>query len=222
MSLFSRFFRKAPTPSVPVPPPLSQEGPSEDARGVPTRQSVPDRSRAAASDEETLKVAIDGHDGPTIARLVIEGASTKVRQMAAHAVDDPVVLRQLIRDARGGKDKSVYKILTSKRDVLLEQERKLEQLHAEIGAVGAAIERHSQRTFDPLFTATLEQLETRWKGVAADAGPGVGQKVQEAIDRAREVIAQHLRQIAAPRRRAPLVGHHTQRLSVPRKFQDRQ
>ena len=196
MSLFSRFFRKAPTPPVPVPPPLSQEGPSEDAR-VPTRQSVPDRSRAAASDEEALKAAIDGHDGPTIARLVIEGTSTKVRQMAAHAVDDPVMLRQLIRDARGGKDKSVYKILTSKRDVLLEQERKLEQLHAEIGAVSAAIERHSQRTYDPLFTASLEQLETRWKVVAADADPGAGQKVQEAIDRAREVIAQHLRQIAA-------------------------
>ena len=196
MSLFSRFFRKAPTPSVPVPPPLSQERPSEDAR-LPTRQSVPDRSRAAASDEETLKAAIDGHDGPTIARLVIEGTSTKVRQMAAHAVDDPVMLRQLIRDARGGRDKSVYKILTSKRDALLEEERKLEQLHAEIGAVSAAIERHSQRTYDPLFTAALEQLETRWKAVAADADPGVAQKVQQAIDRAREVIAQHLRQIAA-------------------------
>jgi hypothetical protein len=158
---------------------------------------VPDRSRVAASEEETLKAAIDGHDGATIARLVIEGASTKVRQMAARAIEDPVMLRQLIRDARGGNDKSVYKILTSKRDVLLEQERKLEQLQAEISAVSAALERHSQRTFDPLFTPTLEQLENRWKVVAADADPGVGQKVQQAIDRAREVIAQHLRQIAA-------------------------
>jgi hypothetical protein len=117
--------------------------------------------------------------------------------MAARAVEDPVMLRQLIRDVRGGNDKSVYKILTSKRDVLLEQERKLEQLQAEIGAASAALERHSHRTYDPLFTPTLEQLESRWKGVAADADPDVGQKVQQAIDRAREVIAQHLRQIAA-------------------------
>ena len=196
MSLFSRLFRKAPSPSLPVPPRSSQERISADA-DVLSGQRMPDRSRVAASEEETLKAAIDGHDGPTIARLVIEGTSTKVRQMAARVVEDPVMLRQLIRDVRGGNDKSVYKILTSKRDVLLEQERKLEQLQAEIGAASAALERHSHRTYDPLFMPTLEQLENRWKGVAADADPDVGQKVQQAIDRAREVIAQHLRQIAA-------------------------
>src|SRR5579862_1722434 len=183
MSLFSRFFRKAPPPSLPVPPPSSQERLSEEA--ALSGQSVPDRSRAraAANEEETLKAAIDGHDEPTIARLVIEGTSTKVRQMAAHAIEDPVMLRQLIRDARGGNDKSVYKILMSKRETLLEQERKLEHLHAEIGAVSAALERHSQRAYDPLFTPTLEQLESRWKGVAAQADPAAGQKVQQAIDR---------------------------------------
>jgi hypothetical protein len=149
----------------------------------------------AATEEETLKAAIDAHDGPTVARLVIEGTSTKVRQLAARAIEDPEVLRQLIRDARGGKDKSVYKILTSKRDVLLEKARKVEQLQAEINGAQAAIERHSQRPYDPLFTPTLEQMENRWKAVAADADPDVSQKVQQSIDRAREVIAQHLRQV---------------------------
>jgi hypothetical protein len=196
MSLFSRFFRKAPPPS-PVPPSLSQERLSEKADTAASRQSVPDRAQAVATEEETLKAAIDGHDEPTIARLVIEGTSTRIRQMAARSIEDPATLRQLIRDARGGNDKSVYKILTSKRDVLLEQERKLEQLQAEITAVATAIERHSQRAYDALFTPTLEQLENRWKGVAQDADPGVGQKVQQSIDRAREVIAQHLRHIAA-------------------------
>jgi hypothetical protein len=197
MSLFSRFFRKAPSPSVPVPPSLPQERPFQDADTALSGQSASDRARVAAAEEETLKAAIDVHDGPTIARLVIEGSSTKVRQTAARAVEDPVMLRQLIRDVRGGNDKSVYKILTAKRDVLLEQERKVEQLQAEIGAVTAAIERHSQRSYDPLFTPTLEQLENRWKVVAADADPGIQQKAQQSIDRAREVIAQHLRQIAA-------------------------
>jgi hypothetical protein len=197
MSLFSRFFRKAPPTSPPVPPSVSQDRLSENGDTAPARQKLPDRTQVAASEEETLKAAIDGHDGPTIARLVIEGTSTRVRQMAARAVEDPATLRQLIRDARGGKDKSVYKILTSKRDVVLEQERKLEQLQAEIGAVTAALERHSQRPYDPLFTPTLEQLEHRWKVVAAEADTGVRQRAQQTIDRAREVIAQHLRQIAA-------------------------
>jgi hypothetical protein len=131
-----------------------------------------------------------------VARLVVEGSSTKVRQMAAQAVEDPAVLRQLIRDVRGGNDKSVYRILTSKRDALLEQERKIEALRAEINAVAAAIERHSRRPHDPLYGSTLEQLETRWKAVAADAEPNVQLAVQQSIDRSREVIAQHLRQIA--------------------------
>jgi hypothetical protein len=196
MSLFSRFFRKAPPPSPPVPSSPAQERPSA-AGTAPSGQGLPDRLQAAAAEEETLKAAIEGRDGPTIARLVIEGTSTKVRQMAARAIDDPAMLRQLIRDARGGKDKSVYKILTSKRDVLLEQERKLEQLQGEINAVTAALERHSQRPYDPLFTPTLEQLENRWKVVSAEAGADISHRVQESIDRAREVIAQHLRQIAA-------------------------
>jgi hypothetical protein len=200
MSLFSRFFRKAPPSSPPVPSSVSQDRLSESADAAPSRQArarAADRTQVAASEEETLKAALDSHDGPTVARLVIEGTSTKVRQMAARAIEDSATLRQLIRDARGGKDKSVYKILTSKRDVLLEQERKLEQLQAEIGAVAAALERHSHRPYDPLFTPTLEQLENRWKGVAAEADMGVRQTAQQSIDRAREVIAQHLRQIAA-------------------------
>jgi hypothetical protein len=192
MSLFSRFFRKAPPASAPEKP-----KPREKADVAPPVPIVPDRAVVAARDEEALQAAIGGNDAETIARLVIEASSTKVRQLAAQAVEDPATLRRLIRDARGGKDKSVYKILTSKRDALLVQERKVEQLHAEISSISAALERHSHRPHDPLFGPALEQLESRWNTVAADAEPDVREKVQQAIDRSREVIAQHLREIAA-------------------------
>ncbi|MDB6047100.1 MAG: hypothetical protein JWM63_5651 [Gammaproteobacteria bacterium] len=188
MSLFSRFFRKAPPPS-----PAPEASPEPDT--VRPEQSVPDRALMAAREEETLKAAIDGHDAQTVARLVVGGTSTKVRQLAAQAIEDPIQLRQLIKAVRGGNDKSVYKILARKRDVLLTQARELEQLQAEIGAVSTALERHSHRPYDPLFTPTLEQLQNRWKALAADADPEILQKVQHAIDRSREVIAQHIRQI---------------------------
>jgi hypothetical protein len=209
MSLFSRFFRKAPPPSS-VP-----EEPPENADTVRPEQSIPDRALMAAREEETLKAAIDGHDAQTIARLVVEGRSTKVRQLAAQVIEDPVQLRQLIKEVRGGNDKSVYRILARKRDALLTQVRKLEQLQAEISAVSAAIERHSQRPYDPLFAPTLEQLENRWKALAADAEPDVVEKVQHAIDRSREVIAQHLRQIeveASRERAAANAAAEAQRL----------
>jgi Domain of Unknown Function (DUF349) len=190
MSLFSRFFRKAPLRS------SAPEKLPENAAAADPGPSVPDHAFVAAREEEALRAAVDDHDAETIARLVVEGTSTKVRQLAAQAIEDPVRLRQLIRDVRGGNDKSVYKILTSKRDALLAQARRLEQLQAEISAVAAAIERHSHRPHDQQFSSTLQQLENRWRAVAANADPDVVQKIQQAIDRSREVIAQHLRQIA--------------------------
>ncbi|WP_129779826.1 DUF349 domain-containing protein [Peristeroidobacter soli] len=189
MSLFSRF-RKPPSPSVPVKPP-------ETVAPKAPEPLAPEAALASAQEEQSLQAAIAAGDTQAIARLVIDGASTKIRQLAAEAIDDPAQIRQLIRDARGGKDKSVYKILTHKRDLLLAQEREVEHLHAEVAAAAAAIEKHSHRAFDPMFTPTLEQLESRWQAVAEHAAPDIAEKARQAIDRARETIAQHLRQIAA-------------------------
>jgi len=201
MSLLSRFFGKAPLP-VSDPPSSSRaeppQGPDEyRAKEGQAQSRVPDRSLAGAAEEQVLHTALEQRDIPAIAKLVTAGASTKIRQQAAHAIEDPDVLRQLIRDVRGGNDKSVYKILTAKRDALLQETRKLEQLRAEISAVASALERHRQRAHDPLYGPTLEQLETRWRAVAAEAPAEIGQKVQQDIDCSREVIAAHLRTVAA-------------------------
>ena len=128
---------------------------------------------------------------------MIEGTSTKVRQAAAQAIEDPAQLRQLIRDVRGGSDKSVYRILTQKRDVLVAQARQQEQLQAEISAALAALERHSHRAHDALYAPTLESLESRWKAVASQVPPESTAKAQEAIDHSRDVIAQHRREVEA-------------------------
>jgi hypothetical protein len=191
MSLFSRLFGKAPPPSLPP------EKPSENFEPPRPAPNVADRALVAAKEEAELQAAIAARDAGTVGRLVLEGTSTKIRQQAAQAIEDLAQLRQLIKDVRGGNDKSVYKILTGKRDALLTQARQHELLQAEIAAASAAVERHSHRPYDPLFTPTLEQLQARWNAVGADAAPEIQQKVQDAIDRSREVIAQHLRQIAA-------------------------
>jgi hypothetical protein len=184
MSLFSRLFRKAPSLS-PVPAP------------APPKPSAAIRALAATAEEKALQQAIDARDVQAVARLVVAGTSTKVRQAAAEAIEDPDVLRQLIRDVRGGNDKSVYKVLTSKRDVLLEQARKLAQLQAEIHVVSSALERHSQRSFDALSSPRLDEFESRWEAVAAQADPELRDRVQQWIDRSRETIAEPLRQVAA-------------------------
>lgn len=144
-----------------------------------------------------MRAAIDARDVQAVARLVVAGTSTKVRQAAADAIEDPDVLRQLIRDVRGGNDKNVYKVLTSKRDALLEQARELEQLRARIDEAAGALERHSQRPYDALFSQRLDQFESRWKAVAEQADPELRGRAQQWVDRSRETVAGHLSQIAA-------------------------
>lgn len=197
MSLFSRLFGKAPPVVAPPGKPFERlDGPvAEPDRSMSQPQAV-ERAAVAAKEEEQLKAAIDAQDVPAIARFVTHGSSTKVRQQAAHAIEDPAQLRQLIKEVRGGNDKTVYKILTQKRDAGLAQTRQAEQRRAEVEAAAAALERHSHRHYDAVFTPTLDQLQIRWQAVAEHAGPELREKVQAAIDRAREVIAQHLRQIA--------------------------
>src|SRR6185503_3909159 len=68
-------------------------------------------------------------------------------------------------------------------------------LQTEMSAVSAALERHSRRGYDALYAPTLEQLENRWKTIASEAGPPLAAEVQEAIDRSRDVIAQHRREL---------------------------
>ena len=196
MSFFSRWFRKAPPPA-----------PSKPAeKALPTPSAV-DRALAAAAEENTLQSAIEARDGQAVARLVLAGTSSKIRQAAAHAVEDPDVLRQLIRDVRGGNDKGVYKILTSKRDALLEQTRKLEELQAEIKAVSSALERHSRRPYDDAYGPTLDHYERDWEAVAAHADPELRGSVQQWIARSREAVAEHQRQLQAQASQEQAAAH---------------
>ncbi len=189
MSLFSRFFRKVPSPA-PAP------APSQQASKALPKTSAADRALTDDAERKALQSAVEAGDAQAVARLVVAGSSTKIRQAAASAIQDPDVLRQLIRDVRGGKDNNVYKILTAKRDALLEQARQLEQVQAAIRDTAAALERHSQRPYDALYSPRLEQYEISWNEVAAQADPELGGKVQQWIDRSRHTVSEHHRQLA--------------------------
>ncbi|NGY05757.1 DUF349 domain-containing protein [Solimonas terrae] len=173
-----------------------QPASSNAAEPAPPRPSAAHRALASFAEEKALRSAIEARDVQAIAGLVVAGTSTTLRQAAANAIDDPDVLRQLIRDVRGGNDKHVYKILTNKRDVLLEQARKLEQLQAEIDRAANALERHSQRTYDATYSPRLERFERDWNAVAAAADPELREKARLWIANSRETVAEHERQLA--------------------------
>jgi hypothetical protein len=151
---------------------------------------------ALCKDPRCVSSALASIDDPMqVAQLVVDGPSSRLRQLAAAAVEDPAQLRQLLKQVRG-KDKNVYKILKQKCDALNAEDQKAAEVANAVSALCASLERHSHRIYDALYTAAFEQLNTRWRSLATQPAANVEQRAKQAIDRCQEVIAAHLRQVA--------------------------
>ena len=191
MSFLSKLFGRkskpvlAAAPTPPPPPPMAPK---------------PDRSAEIAAEETRLNEALSAQQEATLCEMVVSGISTKVRQRAAEAVTSPDRIRELIRLSRG-KDNAVYKILTAKRDVLLEVERAATALQAELDAVAAGIARHARLPFDAIFEATLHEQERRWQSLAAQASDAMRHSVEQDLTKARAVVTNHHAAIAAEQAR---------------------
>lgn len=193
MTLLSRLFKKTPP---------AADGPAVSQPAAPTE--APPRLDSAArvrEEEASVAQAIAAGDMDAVGRWVMEGSSTRVRQAAARAITNPDQLRELIRATRGGKDKSVYRILTARRDELLAAERAAQQRQAEVESAAAGIARHCERPCDASSATTLALLEARWQAVASHATPELQGEVAQQISRAREAIEQHRRTVAAEEER---------------------
>jgi hypothetical protein len=188
MSLFSRLFGKS-RPAQ-VAPQASQ--PAKPVESPPRA----DPAVKAREEEAAVSKAIDAGDQAAVSKWAIEGSTTRIRQLAAHAVTDPDQLRDLIRATRG-KDKNVYRILTARRDSLLAEERSAQQRQAEIDAAATALARHSERPCDAQYAGALARLEAKWQSLAPHARAEVQQEVERHIARAHEVIELHRRAVEA-------------------------
>ena len=166
---------------------------------------------ALCKDTSRLAQALASIDDPMqVAQLVVESPSSRLRQLAAEVVEDHAQLRQLLKQVRS-KDKSVYKILKRKCDALNAEDRKAAEIASEVSALCASLERHSYRIYDALYTSAFEQLNTRWRSLTTQPAANIEQRAKQAIDRCREVIGVHLRQVAqqAAQHAAQQAAHDT-------------
>jgi len=193
MSLITRIFGTTPPPAPePAAPPQAARAES------PPR---PDPAVRVKEEEATLAQVLAAGDMAAVGRWVLEGSSTRVRQQAAQAITDPGQLRELIRATRGGNDKNVYRILTTKRDELLAASRHEQELKAELEAASGALARHAERPHDALFTGTLARLEAQWREVESHATDDLRREVARHIERARETIERHRQAVEAEQER---------------------
>ena len=126
-----------------------------------------------------------------ITRLVVEGSSIRLRQLAAERVDNRDELNQLLKRLQG-KDKSVYRILKDKRDALRAEAHKASQVEQDIRTIYTSLEALLSRPYDALFAPALEHFVARWQGLEKQAQPWARERVAAAIDRCRAELAAHL------------------------------
>jgi hypothetical protein len=130
-----------------------------------------------------------------LALLAVEGPTTRVRQAAAAAIDDPALWYDLLSRLRG-RDKAAYKLIKQRTDALLAEQRSLEQAALEADALCASIEQHSTRAHDALYEATLSILTARWQALPGTLDAGVRERALKALERCLENIAAHDRELA--------------------------
>jgi len=183
MSLLSRLLGKSPS-AADAPAVTNPQAPVES----PPR---PDPEARAREEEAIVSQAIAAGDMAAVGQWVLEGSSTRIRQLAARHVTDPDQLRELIRATRHGNDKNVHRILTTTRDEQLAEARRTQQQQAELDAAAAAVARHAGRPWDNSYAATLVQLEAKWRAVESHATADLQREVAQQLERAREAIEQH-------------------------------
>jgi hypothetical protein len=145
--------------------------------------------------DHLAQVLLSIDDPQRMASLVVEGSSSRLRQLAAQSIEDPAELTRLLRQVRG-KDKSVYKIIKQKCDALRAEEQRIAQIASDVAALCASLERHSHRFYDALYATSFKLFYEQWQTLESQAAPDIKDRALLAIDRCRDVIAGHVQQLA--------------------------
>src|SRR5690606_28900563 len=78
-------------------------------------------------------------------------------------------------------------------DALNAEAKRAEEAREHMRSIADAIERHSYKPFDGAYVATIDHLEREWRALDVPIPEELRTRVESAIDRAREVIAEHIR-----------------------------
>jgi uncharacterized protein DUF349 len=189
-------------------------GVTSDSAPQPRPSVVEQRAAQArfAQLVDTGTVDLNSFPVEALALLVVDGSTSRLRQLAAESVQDPAQLRELLRQVRT-KDKNVFKILKQKLDALNAKDREAAAIVEEINSICNALERHSHRVFDPLYTGVFEHHHHRWLNLTTPANPKQIRVANEAIAHCQGVIAEHALQVSrqAEQQAAQIAAREAQR-----------
>ena len=167
----------------------------ETLRAAPLNLSALLSVAGYSSDPEKLPRTLAPIDAAERRALVLGGPSSRIRQLAAQSVSDPVELRQLLKQLQG-KDKNVYKIIREKCDTLNAEEQAIEKARSDAVRACESLERHAHRIYEAVYEPTLRHFHSRWQAVETHATPDVRERAARAVERCEEIVAEHHQGIA--------------------------
>ena len=168
----------------------------ETLRAPPVNVSALLAVAGYSSDPERLPRILASIDVAERRALVLDGPSSRIRQLAAQSVSDPVELRQLLKQLLHGKDKNVYRIIREKCDALNAEEQTLEKARSDAIRACESLERHAHRTYEAVYEPTFKHFHERWQALEAHAAPEVRERAARAMARCEEIIAEHHQRLA--------------------------
>lgn len=149
-----------------------------------------------ARDEGLAARAIERLDDPALLyTLALEGATPRLRQLAAGQITDVSRLKQLLKACRG-KDKNVHRIVKGKCDAFAAAEKQAAEQQAQILALAASIERHARKPYDRTFGAETEYFAGQWAAVEGLAPQDLAFRARQALAQCQDIIAGHERVLA--------------------------
>lgn len=129
-------------------------------------------------------------DQTTLASLATRLPLAVLRQSAAQRVEEPALLDELLKSARG-KDKSVYRIVKDKLDLIHQEQQAEVSAGQKISDLCTALEAHARLPMDPLYVAKFEHLQKQWQRSASQATADQQQRYQRACAQCRAQIEEN-------------------------------
>ena len=172
MSFLARLFGKKPQPKVVE----KKAAPVRVVAPVVKTKVVELPSIEAISDENEL------------AKLVLGGAISKLRQAAAEKITDKKILQLLLKDTKA-KDKTVFKIIKEKCDAFKEEEKRATENLADVAAALQSLEQQSNRPFDGQFATKLRYAIQQWDAKKSHASIELIARADQAIQKAQQTIS---------------------------------
>lgn len=125
------------------------------------------------------------HDQATLMTLALDGADAELRISVAARLTDPDNLRRLVKE---GRDKKVVRMAREQLKNHQQQQHQHQQHQQRAEELISHLQAHSQRTFDNLYAARLQQLGQSWDEVGEDASEQQRQRASALIAQCQQRI----------------------------------